>query len=57
LRQCTQAQQAAADDVGALTPGAVASMIQAGSFDTAVRFLQAGLIHGWISTRAGGDTA
>ena len=46
-------RKAYANDVGVLPPGEVASIIQAGGFESVVQFFQAGLIHGWISQRAG----
>lgn len=50
-------RKAYANDVGVLPPGEVSSIILAGGFESAVQFFQAGLIHGWISKRAGLDAA
>lgn len=38
-------------DVAVLPPAEVEAIIRAGGFDAPVRFFQAGLIHGWFSTR------
>ena len=46
-------RHAYAHDVGVLPPAAVAAMIRESGFESAVPFFQAGLIHGWISKRAG----
>ena len=48
-----QMRAAYARDVAILPPAQVASIIQAGGFDEAVRFYQAGLIHAWFSMRQG----
>jgi tRNA (cmo5U34)-methyltransferase len=40
-------------DVGVLPPAEIASIIAAGGFDTPVQFFQAGLIHAWVSRKAG----
>ena len=40
-------------DVAVLPPGEVASIIAAGGFDDPTLFFQAGLIHAWLSRRAG----
>jgi len=42
-------------DVGVLPPGRIASIIEAGGFDSPVQFFQAGLIHAWVSKRAADD--
>lgn len=44
-------RKAYANDVGVLPPREVESIIRAGGFKQPVRFFQAGLIHGWLSTR------
>ncbi len=44
-----------ARDVAVLPPARIAAIIAAGGFDLPVQFFQAGLIHGWISRRAGQD--
>ncbi|ULQ45577.1 class I SAM-dependent methyltransferase [Flagellatimonas centrodinii] len=44
-------RKAYAQDVGVLPPQQVAAMIAAGGFEKPVPFFQAGLIHGWWSTR------
>lgn len=41
-----------AKDVAILPPAEIASIIEAGGFDTPVQFFQAGLIHGWFARRA-----
>lgn len=46
-------RNAYATDVGVLPPHQVASIIQAAGFERSVQFFQAGLIHGWLSRRAG----
>lgn len=46
-------RRAYANDVGVLPPGRIADIITAGGFETPVPFFQAGLIHGWVSKRAG----
>ncbi len=40
-------------DVGVLAPARIASIIAAGGFEAPVQFFQAGLIHAWLSRRAG----
>lgn len=50
-------RKAYANDVGVLPPSKVEIIIQAGGFESAVQFFQAGLIHGWLSRRAGCDAA
>jgi tRNA (cmo5U34)-methyltransferase len=40
-------------DVAVLPPGDVASIIGAGGFDNPTLFFQGGLIHAWLSRRAG----
>lgn len=40
-------------DVGVLAPARIASIIAAGGFTAPVQFFQAGLIHAWLSRRAG----
>jgi tRNA (cmo5U34)-methyltransferase len=47
-------RQAYADDVAVLPPHAVASIIEAGGFESPVEFFQAGLIHAWMSRTPGG---
>lgn len=46
-------RQAYANDVGVLPPARIASIIESGGFEPPVPFFQAGLIHGWVSKRAG----
>ena len=46
-----QMRAAYARDVAMVPPAQVASLIEAGGFDSPVQFYQAGLIHGWLSTR------
>lgn len=46
-------RQAYAKDVAVISPSRVASIIEAGGFETPVQFFQAGLIHAWLSKRAG----
>ncbi|MEN8820242.1 MAG: class I SAM-dependent methyltransferase [Abyssibacter sp.] len=46
-------RRAYATDVGVIPPAAVASIIRESGFESVVPFFQAGLIHGWVSTRAG----
>ncbi len=50
-------RNAYAEDVGVLPPVRIASIIQAGGFETPVPFFQAGLLHAWISRRAQRDPA
>ena len=45
-------RRAYAKDVGVLPPNKVASIIEAGGFESPVQFFQAGLIHAWLSKRA-----
>ena len=44
--------KAYAKDVGVIAPSRVATIIESGGFETPVQFLQAGLIHAWLSRRA-----
>jgi tRNA (cmo5U34)-methyltransferase len=46
-------RMAYARDVAVLPPDRVASIIEAGGFEPPVQFFQAGLIHAWLSKRAG----
>lgn len=46
-----QMRAAYARDVAIVPPAQVASLIEAGGFDSPLQFYQAGLIHGWLSTR------
>lgn len=46
-------RQVYAKDVGVLPPGRIASIIESAGFEPPVPFFQAGLIHGWVSKRAG----
>lgn len=46
-------RRAYANDVGVLPPQEIASLLAAGGFELPVQFFQAGLIHAWISKRAG----
>ncbi|EMR11991.1 SAM-dependent methyltransferase [Methylophaga lonarensis MPL] len=46
-------RKAYANDVGVLPAGKIASIITSGGFELPVQFFQAGLIHGWLSKRAG----
>lgn len=46
-------RRAYATDVGVIPPTAVASIIRESGFESVVPFFQAGLIHGWVSTRVG----
>ncbi|WP_049723449.1 class I SAM-dependent methyltransferase [Gilvimarinus polysaccharolyticus] len=41
------------NDVGVLPPSEVSTLIKAGGFDVPIPFFQAGLIHGWLASRAG----
>lgn len=41
------------EDVAVLPPAQVEAILRAGGFGLPVRFFQAGLIHGWVSTRSG----
>ncbi|GAB3672209.1 class I SAM-dependent methyltransferase [Salinisphaera aquimarina] len=45
-------REAYANDVAVLAPDTVASIIEAGGFESSVQFFQAGLIHAWFSKRA-----
>ena len=40
------------NDVGVLPPNHVSALIKAGGFDLPTPFFQAGLIHGWVASRA-----
>lgn len=42
-----------AKDVAILPPPVVEEILEAGGFDTPIRFFQAGLIHAWLGTRSG----
>ena len=44
-------RKAYAYDVAVLAPERIATIIESGGFDRPVQFFQAGLIHGWLSTR------
>jgi tRNA (cmo5U34)-methyltransferase len=46
-------RNAYANDVGVLSPTTVESIIEAGGFEQPVLFFQAGLMHAWLSKRAG----
>lgn len=46
-------RKAYANDVGVLAPAKTVSIIKSGGFDLPVQFFQAGLIHAWLSKRAG----
>ncbi len=46
-------REAYARDVGVLPPDTIAGLIEAGGFTAPVPFFQAGLIHAWLSRRAG----
>ncbi|MBE0559055.1 MAG: hypothetical protein IH628_17640 [Proteobacteria bacterium] len=50
-------RKAYAEDVGVLSPDRIASIIEAGDFETPVPFFQAGLLHAWLSRRAQRDPA
>ncbi|HEX5353270.1 MAG TPA: class I SAM-dependent methyltransferase [Rhodanobacteraceae bacterium] len=52
-----QMRVAYARDVAVLPPGVVASIIEAGGFETPVRFFQAGLLHAWFARHSSGNTA
>ena len=52
-----QMRAAYARDVAILPPDRIASIIEAGGFDDAVRFYQSGLIHAWFSRRAAATAA
>lgn len=45
-------RKAYANDVGVLPPNRIASIIEAGGFESPAQFFQAGLIHAWLSKRA-----
>jgi tRNA (cmo5U34)-methyltransferase len=45
-------RRAYANDVGVLPSSRIASIIEAGGFETPVQFFQAGLIRAWVSKRA-----
>lgn len=46
-------RQAYKNDVAVLPASMIASIIKAGGFELPVQFFQAGLIHAWVSQRAG----
>lgn len=46
-------RKAYARDVGVLPPDRIAAIIESGGFELPVQFFQAGLIHAWLSKRAG----
>ena len=46
-------RKAYANDVAVVAPERVRAIIQSGGFGSVVPFFQAGLIHGWLSQRAG----
>lgn len=49
-------RKAYATDVGVLPPQKVVEIIKSGGFELPVQFFQAGLIHGWVSKKAGKNT-